>query len=231
MHAYATDARDRELVPALLAVVAVVGALVLYGTLGALKVSAPWWLDAPSVMGFYGGLRALYDRWLWHLHVGPLALSEIPALRGTWAGEVQSSFSDGLTPVPVVLVVRQTWSMLSVRLLAEHSASFSESATLNTAGSARDGLTYAYLNEPETFSLATMHTHRGLALLKLAADGTRLEGDYFTGRDRQNIGAMRLQHVSRELLGREEALRRATTTSMVGANTAAPTAEADAELE
>jgi len=206
MHAYATDARDRDFMQPFLAVPAVVAALVLHWIIATLKFTVPFWVDAPSVMTFYGVLRALYDRYLWHLRIFSVPLSEVPDLRGTWAGELHSDFG-GDTIVPGVLRVQQTWSKMVVRLQTEHSSSCSESATLNTDKSSHDGLSYAYLNEPRQLSVGTMEAHRGSARLRLTADGDTLEGDYFTGRGRRNIGEMQFHRISRDVLSREEALR------------------------
>jgi hypothetical protein len=43
--------------------------------------------------------------------------------------------------------------------------------------------------------------------LQISPDETILEGDYYTGRGRQNIGSMVFQRVSRGSLTRTEALR------------------------
>lgn len=59
---------------------------------------------------------------------------------------------------------------------------------------------YEYLNEPKSGAVATMHTHRGLARLSLRRDdGDVLDGEYYTGRDRQHYGATWLRRERREL--------------------------------
>jgi hypothetical protein len=54
-------------------------------------------------------------------------------------------------------------------------------------------LTYEYLNEPRTAAAVTMHMHRGVTRLRVEDKGRVLDGDYFSGRDRQNYGAIRLE--------------------------------------
>ena len=53
-------------------------------------------------------------------------------------------------------------------------------------------LIYDYLNEPNPGAEETMHMHRWTARLVLTATD-RLEGDYYTGRDRNNIGVIELR--------------------------------------
>ncbi len=221
MHAYATDARDRDYVHQFLAVLAVVAALALHWVIATLKITVPFWVDAPSVMGFYVMLRALYDRYLWHLRVFGMPLSEVPDLRGTWVGELRSDFGGGTIVPGVVLRVQQSWSKLAVRLQTEHSSSRSESATLNTDKSPHAGLSYTYLNEPNGLSVGTMELHRGSARLRLTADIDMLEGDYFSGRGRRNLGEMRFHRISRALVSREEALRTSALAQTVSARAAA----------
>ena len=49
-----------------------------------------------------------------------------------------------------------------------------------------------YVNTPRASAPATMHTHEGTAILHLS-EPIRLEGHYYTGRDRVTQGELRLQ--------------------------------------
>jgi hypothetical protein len=205
MHAYAADARDRDAVAPILAVVSVLLAMSLYALLTARQLSVPWWLDAPSVMGFYGLTRALYDKYLWRSPITARLGWGIPDIRGTWVGEIRSS-SDGETTIPAVLFVQQSWSKLCVRLDTAESASISEAAALRCDESAHAGLSYEYLNEPKALSKKTMQIHRGSARLRLSPDGTQLTGEYFTGRGRRTMGEMVFHLKTRKVVGMEVAL-------------------------
>lgn len=209
MHTYATDANDRESIPLWLAALAVAATLFLNYLLKALNFQVPWWIDAPSVMGFYGLLYELFDNLLWRLRFKAIHLSEIPNLRGTWVGVVKSSYGGGTETRGVILYVRQTWSKLSVQVETETSRSFSTMAVVNTSNSSEPGLKYEYINEPGTFSVQTMQTHRGTANLRLTPDGAILKGEYYTGRGRQNIGDMVFHKISTQFLTRETALKQA----------------------
>ncbi len=207
MHAYATDAEDRRLVPTTLAVLSIGAALLLVYVVGLLKIQIPWWVDAPSVMGFYGIFYGLYDKQLWRIHIGPLHLSAIPYVGGVWAGVLTSSYNEG-TKINVVVSIKQTWSKISIRLETETSTSYTVMAALNTEESLDPGLKYEYLSEPGQFAKETMHIHRGTGHLRLSSDGKMLTGDYYTGRDRRNFGTLELHFVSQKAMSREEALKK-----------------------
>src|SRR5437660_1094495 len=70
-----------------------------------------------------------FDRWLWRFR--PVArLTHRPVLRGTWKGRLVSTWVDPTTgrvvdPIDVFLVVRQTYSTISMRLVTPESTSVS----------------------------------------------------------------------------------------------------------
>jgi hypothetical protein len=53
-----------------------------------------------------------------------------------------------------------------------------------------------------------MHIHRGTAHLRVGPDGKTLEGNYYAGRDRMNLGTIRLRWVCAEAVSRAEAVKR-----------------------
>lgn len=207
MHTYATDSKDRETIPLWLAALAVANALLLNHLLRALNLQIPWWIDAPSVMGFYGLFYTIFNNYLWRFRFKSICLSEIPDIRGTWIGCVKSSYGGGAEVQGVLLYVRQNWSKLSVQVETGNSRSFSTMAVVNTHNSSESGLKYEYISEPGALSIQTMQTHRGTASLRLSPDGFTLKGEYYTGRGRQNIGEMIFRKVSSQFLSRENALK------------------------
>lgn len=207
MHAYATDAKDRESIPLWLAAFAVAAALALSSVLKFLKWEVPWWVDAPSVMGFYGFFYYLFDNFIWSYQLGKFSFSSIPNLKGTWVGVIHSSYND-TDYDGIVLYVHQTWSSVSVQLQTMTSSSRSTMASINTLDSSESTLKYEYMNEPTARSLQTMAIHRGTANMRLSPDGLSLEGDYFTGRGRQTFGDMRFKLMSRDRITRDKALEK-----------------------
>lgn len=209
MHAYATDASERKSIPVWLAFLAVVAALLLNFILKSMKLEVPWWIDAPSVMGFYGLIYQWFDKSLWCQKFQFISFSSIPNLKGTWVGVIHSSYNGGTDVPGIILYIRQTWTGINIRLVTQTSSSYSIMAAVNTHDSSEPSLKYEYLNEPSALSVDTMNAHRGTANLQLSPDGKELQGDYFTGRGRQNLGTMQFKFVSPNYLQREEALRQA----------------------
>lgn len=213
MHAYATNAAERESIPTWLAFVAVAATLLLNLILKSINLEIPWWVDAPSVMGFYGLIYQWFDKFLWSQKFLFISLSSIPNLKGTWVGTIHSSYDGGTDFPGIILYIRQTWTGINVRLVTQTSSSYSIMAAVNTDNSSQPSLKYEYMNEPSALSVDTMNAHRGTTNLQLSPDGKELVGDYFTGRGRQSLGTMEFRLISRDYLTREEALTRAGSTS------------------
>jgi hypothetical protein len=57
-------------------------------------------------------------------------------------------------------------------------------------------LSYEYINEPRVSATASMHMHRGTGRFVLSGGGNVLEGEYYSGRDRQTFGTVRLEKVA-----------------------------------
>ncbi len=190
MHPYSTDAPERESIPKLLAVLAVLAALALDWMLRSTHTLIPWWVDTPAVMGFYGLFFIIWDKWLWALRLGPLRLSKLPDLGGEWRGELRSSFSSTEPAKAACVTIRQTWSRILVTLESVSSHSASTMATVYTVESADHGIKYEYLNHPKALMGQAMQPHRGLASLRLKEDGKVVEGDYFTARKPPTDGAL-----------------------------------------
>lgn len=102
--------------------------------------------------------------------------------------------SRGLATVTDINVtIEQTWTSMIVRVESTGSVSRSVSANL-TVGSEMS-LSYEYINEPRVSADATMHTHRGTARFVVKPGDAVLEGDYYSGRDRQTFGTARLERI------------------------------------
>jgi hypothetical protein len=133
-------------------------------------------------------ILALYDAWLWRL---PLAqrLPGIPrSVRGTWKGTLTSFWVDpatGRSPSPktVYLAIRQTATLISVKLFTDESRSTSSLGQI----SAIDGayvLAYLYLNIPEMRVEHHSRIHHGSTVLDVSGHpANRLRGRYWTDRD------------------------------------------------
>jgi hypothetical protein len=192
-HPYSTNSEEHRHVPLYLAALSIIVSLALAGLFRRLDWLPPLWLDVSSVVFLYGVFYTLFKKygWKWGWLRGLTRIST-PILSGEWVGIVQSNFDGAIGAEHAVTVtIGQDWTEILIRLSAPNSKSHSLSASMVVTED-ECILIYDYLNEPQQNAAQTMHMHRGTARLILTAND-RLEGDYYTGRDRNNIGIIRLQ--------------------------------------
>lgn len=192
LHPYATDSNERKQIPLYLAGAAILSAVGLSFVLQ--KIHWPGWLDAPATGGFYGLYYEWFRRRLWRTkRLHEWGWVKVPMLTGKWQGNVITSFDEQKGKHSIEAEILQDWTHISIRV---HSA-YSRSESL--VGSIFIGndivLDYEYRNEPLPRAAGSMHAHRGTASLILTPDGTKLIGDYYSGRDRQNFGSLHLTKI------------------------------------
>lgn len=190
MHPYSIDTTERRIVPLFIAVAAILAAWGLSAALQTLQVSVPWWFDAPSVMGFYALFYSLFDSYLWRWNfLRSIRLVKTPILAGEWQGPCMSSFNNNADQV--TLAIKQTWTAIQIVLTAAESQSHSLAAAISVESPGGPMLTYQYQSDPKAGSNDGMHIHYGTTRLAIKED--LLEGEYYSGRGRQNIGTLSLQ--------------------------------------
>lgn len=210
MHTYATSASERNWIPIAIGAISVLLAWLLSQVFARMHFQPPWWVEAPSVLGFYGILTPVFEKYLWHRKAGPLR-SSIPNLHGTWVGHLTSSYIDPQTQKSatktLVIHVHQEWRQILVKCNVGSSTSVSTMACIDPYDSNAPKVTYIYKNEPKALEVETMQIHYGVASLDVSSDGKTLKGSYFTGRGRGNYGEIELRLITREHLPPEKAIR------------------------
>ena len=192
MHHYETDGRARVVI--VIFAFSMLLVWILYEGMTTIDFDPPWWVSLPSFAGFYSILRWLFDRHLWRFgFLRSFGFIRLPDLNGNWVGEVASSYNEYGNPYPVRVDIVQRWSEMAITLETEQSRSRSTVASLKAADLVNPELSYQYLNEPKSSAPGTMAIHRGTANLELVEDC--LEGDYYTGRGRGEIGSMKLRRL------------------------------------
>src|SRR6266404_6394897 len=188
MHGYSTDSDERRVVPLLLAFLAISLAWLSSKLLAVIHLSVPWWVDAPSLMAFYGALYALFDRYLWRSGLASkLGLVRIPNLAGRWHGYLISSFDGHTKRHDLMINIFQSWTQIVIFLTTATSMSRSSAAMIQVEDPEGVALIYQYQNQPLADAMRTMHMHYGTAMLRVSNDGC-LVGDYYAGRDRRTFG-------------------------------------------
>ena len=148
----------------------------------------PAWADIPGAFTIFGILSWWFDRQIWRWpFVRRMGLST-PILDGKWSGVIRSSYDEFRTEYSVSMTIRQTWTTIFLLFAAGQSRSHSMTAAINVGPESL--LVYSFTNEPEAGAVDTMHTHVGTAFVRILPG--ELVGEYYSGRDRQNIGTIRL---------------------------------------
>ena len=143
-------------------------------------------------------LWGAWDRWIWRVSFFQQMRLIPPDVSGTWQGELRSHWSDSDTKTrapgkDVYLVIRQTFSVVSVTLFTDESSSGSYS--LLAKATKENGLSYLYLNEPEMDASEGSHMHRGAAMFRLSnAPVAMLRGRYWTDRETKGELVFRERH-------------------------------------
>lgn len=194
MHQYTTDSSERKFIPFVIAVAGILAAWGLNRVFQVVHIIPPWWFDAPAAFGFYELFYNIFNRWGWRWSIfRKIGLVRIPDLKGEWKGHLTSSFDKHGTEYEATIEIYQNWREISITLETPHSKSRSIIAAITINNPSEVILGYEYLNEPKANAIDGMHAHRGTVHLTLAKTKNRvfLNGDYYSGRDRQNYGDLK----------------------------------------
>jgi len=192
MHPYTTDSNERKTISLIIAATSIISAW----SLGKIPIF-PWWVDAPSVIGFYSIFYNIFDKYLWKKNIfRKIKLLNVPIFHGSWKGYITSSFNSHAKKYKSDIKIDQNWSSIQIILKTKFSKSRSLTATILTKDHSEIQISYEYLNEPLPNAKPTMHTHRGTAILSLDPVRQELKGRYYTGRDRQNFGILNFKKLN-----------------------------------
>jgi SMODS-associating 2TM, beta-strand rich effector domain len=190
-HPYSINLKERQMVYFWLALVAWGLALLVAKLLSTLAWNPPTWLDFPGVLTIFGLLCLWFDRQLWRFApIRKLGIAT-PILAGKWSGVARSSHDEYGTEHPLTATIHQSWTSISICVDATDSRSKSSTAAISVG--LENSLIYCFDNQPKVGAPSTMHAHGGTATLRIELN--KLEGEYYSGRDRQNMGTISLKRV------------------------------------
>lgn len=159
----------------------------------------------PQAISIYAIIGIIFTKWLWRWKFLQGWLIKIPDLQGTWRGELKSDWINpetgkGIDPIPMVLVIRQTFSHIKCTLMTKESTSYSTTADINVVPNGEDlYLTYNYTNRPKATIRDRSAIHDGASILKIISKPNKcLEGEYWTSR--KTRGDMALVFDSKDLI-------------------------------
>ena len=158
----------------------------------------------PEVVLLYGVLYFIFTKWLWRWSWLNGWLIPLPDLQGTWKGTLTSTWTNATTgappsQVPVLFVIRQSFSTISCTVHTHESISVSVAASFE-ADKNNDAkrISYVYTNTPRVPFRDRSVVHDGAAVLRVVSQTSpRLEGEYWT--NRKTTGEMTLTFRDREL--------------------------------
>lgn len=170
--------------------IVIVFAALVWGILLAsedVPVSLVWLRHVSTVTAAVLLLLAVFDQWLWRHPFFQGWLVRRPVLDGTWRASlvtVAESESDlGDTIVVGFMVVRQTHSSISARLLTSESQSRLLSGRITRSADGLYTFSATYMNEPGLELRERSPIHYGaFALRVIGRPASRLEGSYWTDR-------------------------------------------------
>ncbi len=162
----------------IVAIVFVVWVLSLVAT--GTRVDPSFFKPFSLVTATLGAALAFFDRIAWHWRVWRRWLVRRPYLRGTWRASLQPQ---GGPPIHGFMVVRQTFTSLTLRLLTAESASVTVSAAFVNEPDGTLLLAAVYRADPRLAVRDRSAIHSGAFLIPVSADcPMQLAGHYWTDR-------------------------------------------------
>jgi hypothetical protein len=116
---------------------------------------------------------------------------QIPNLNGNWRINLKSSHEGFESTQEAIALVRQSASRMTISIDFMNSCSHSISASFIRAERLSTfELIYHYISQPKPEAPPAMNIHHGTTHLRISEDTCHLQGEYFSGRGRQNFGSI-----------------------------------------
>lgn len=186
-HTFSVDTNERSAVYFYIAILSILFAYFLYWSQGTFEFEIPWWLETPSVLGFYTLIFSLFERYLWKLKFLRYVLSiKTPVLNKSYKVSLMSSYDNFENSMDAEIFVEQSYMKILIRLQTANSISESQGAFFCLKDSTDPSLTYEFVSKPNSTAAQTMHIHHGMGTIYF--DREKIQGEYFNGRGRQQFG-------------------------------------------
>jgi hypothetical protein len=138
-----------------------------------------------------------FDLWLWKLALLQGWFVKRPVIDGTWKVELRSNWKNpnaedaSIAPIEGYMVIRQTFSTLSMRLLTHESVSELVGTEIVCSADRLYCVSGVYRNEPRFQVREKSAIHYGAVWLRIITEPSKqLVGHYWT--DRETAGEMEL---------------------------------------
>lgn len=190
MHQYQTDENIKTNFLLVAVLISIILAYCFNNGVQYFNLQIPWYVETPSILGIFGLIYWLYNKYLWKNKLTQkLDWVKIPNISGNWLVEIKTSHDGFTKTVFGKAIIRQTAFKISIAVETDNSTSQSiHAAVLRTEKINEYDLTYNYINHPRADSVESMNIHIGTTSMSIADNGLRMDGQYYTGRDRRNFG-------------------------------------------
>jgi hypothetical protein len=158
------------------------------------EINLPFYIEIPSITLIYGILFYFFDNYFWKWRIFKIVgIIVADNLNGKWMGVAKTSYDNFLNDIPVTLNIKQTATGVVIQGIFDSSKSISLNANFERSEVDDSvALFYFYRNEPNYDAVNTMATHEGSVKLIYNKVENRLEGSYYSGRDRNNYGTLKV---------------------------------------
>lgn len=195
LHHYTADTSDRTWVHVILFAVGTGCAWLFGNTLEYFQVQPPWWVEAPSLFGFYGLLFWLFNEYLWKIKFFRMVMRiRTPNLNGNYEGVLSSSHDRFASEKSVRYCIKQKWNGIVVFSETDHSTSQSVTGAFNLSDVHRNSFVFQYENKPKAHAPDGMNRHCGFADFYFETSAS-ISGEFFNGRGRLTYGHLTLKRV------------------------------------
>lgn len=152
-------------------------------------------------------LVKLFENYLWKWKIWEfIKIVNFPDLNGIYKGKFTSSFKDENGKNfegKMTLKIKQSFSKITINCIFDLSKSISTKAffAFNDLEQ-KNCLYYFFQNKPEKNAVEEMHIHEGSAILSYDEVTKKLEGEYYSGRDRNNYGNIKVIKIDDKKISR-----------------------------
>lgn len=158
------------------------------------SIILPFYISIPSIPAVYCILFYLFDNYFWKWSIfKKLNIIIADNLHGQWKGIAKSSYDNFQKDIEVIFNIKQTATNIIIQGVFNKSKSISLNANFEKSDVDDSiALFYFYRNEPNYDAIKTMAIHEGSVKLIYNKKKEILEGSYYSGRDRNNFGTIKV---------------------------------------